>query len=64
MTPETEVYLGILSAFLMAGVIFIIMMRLQKKKEEAADRQFQLTMDTMKARGAGAARQQMEKKKK
>lgn len=37
-----EVTLKILATFLLSGLIFVVMMRMQKQKQEDADRKFRL----------------------
>ncbi len=54
--------LEIIFVSVVSGIIFAYMMHAQKKKEEAAQRQFDLTMEILKVRGAKAARKHMEKK--
>ncbi len=63
MTQVEQLYIGMGVAFVFAIFCFRLMMYFQKKKEEEAKRQFDLTMETMRARGVTIAREQMRKKK-
>lgn len=42
MDPNLEFILKTLATFLLSGLIFVVMMRLQKQKEDDADRKFRL----------------------
>lgn len=44
MDPVTEIYLKLAVSFLLSGLIFVVMMRIQKAKEKAAEYQFRLTL--------------------
>ena len=50
MSLETEFYLKMLGVFLTSGVIMKIMMIMQKRKEEEAERKFQQIMKMIELR--------------
>ena len=40
MDPVTEFYIKLLVTFLVSGLIFVVMMKIQKRKEEDADTRY------------------------
>ena len=50
MTMETEFYIKIALTFAASGVIFFLMHRAQKRKEEAAEKVFQRTLQMIELR--------------
>jgi preprotein translocase subunit YajC len=50
MTPETNIYYEMLVAFVASGLIWILMLRQQKRKQKAADEQFEFTMKMIELR--------------
>lgn len=44
MDLMTEFVIKILATFLLSGLIFVVMMKLQKRKQEDAERKFRLTL--------------------
>jgi len=50
MSLETEFYLKLLATFIASGVIFKIMMVVEKRKQDEADRKFEQTMQMIELR--------------
>lgn len=48
MSPDTEFFIKLFVTFLLSGLFFLVMMKLQKRKEDEAQKQFERTL---KSRG-------------
>jgi preprotein translocase subunit YajC len=50
MTPETEFFLKIMLTMVFSGIIWMIMLKLQRKKEQEANEKYEFTIKLVEMR--------------
>lgn len=50
MTPETEFFLKIILTMVFSGIVWMIMLRLQRKKEQEANEKYEFTLKLIEMR--------------